>query len=758
MKRKIEIIAAIIILIFLHVSITSASEKEYDVSECKIGDNILRKQINGLRDDIENIDYHILETNSFYKGHAFAKLEEIETEDDEYSENNESGNISWGYIGEYPNRHVLCNISREFDCDDDNLEYEWDPYGNSLINFFYGDKQIFLFRDGIHYVEFDTDKISVKYCHDGYYIFEINADNGYIHNETEYGMFDYDGNVIMRGKAEDLPIQLEKYVNGWGANYGAWFLDGNYDLYNVRTEKTINYGFAESNSILGESEYGDVFLVERENDFAVFDENGNQLCNFDIDNEYGADDYGRVSKKMVAFTNQGYGEIYSINGKKIFSNENIGDVIIEDIVPKDIGYAVVLLKGTEDTTNYITVVDLNGNICFEPMECVVGIEYEDIDIGTLLSDMGYLTVPQHEGTQVVNLDGKEIATLEEKTAEPFQRGGISVGTNYWSGGDDILESQLELNNIVYVEDTKKGSCGSNLEWTLYENGTLEINGNGKMDNWESAENVPWNDYRNLIKKIVIENGVTEIGSWAFWNCPYVFTVEIPESVVAIREFAFASCLGLRKIKIPDTVTTIGKSAFAYCINLYDVTLPSKINKLSESVLDSAGILDLKIPDNILEIEDGALRNTQMYKVEIPQNVTKIGSYAFTGSVADKIIIQGNISEIKERTFDTCSYLSEVKLPDSITSIERGAFGVCSELSKIVLPEKLKKLGESVFYSCDKLSEITIPSSLTKIDQGAFEMCDNLNIVYYMGSEKLWKKINIGDDNEALLDAEIQYNN
>ena len=184
----------------------------------------------------------------------------------------------------------------------------------------------------------------------------------------------------------------------------------------------------------------------------------------------------------------------------------------------------------------------------------------------------------------------------------------------------------------------------------------------------------------------------------------------------------------------------------------------KINKLSESVLDSTGILDLKILDNILEIEDGDLRNTQMYKIEIPQNVTKIGSYAFTGSVADKIIIQGNISEIKEGTFNSCFYLSEVKLPDSITSIERGAFDVCSELSKIVLPEKLKKLGKSVFYSCDKLSEITIPSSLTKIDQGAFEMCDNLKIVYYTGSEKLWKKINIGDDNEALLDTEIQYNN
>ena len=80
----------------------------------------------------------------------------------------------------------------------------------------------------------------------------------------------------------------------------------------------------------------------------------------------------------------------------------------------------------------------------------------------------------------------------------------------------------------------------------------------------------------------------------------------------------------------------------------------KINKLSESVLDSTGILDLKIPDNIFRNRRWCLKKyTKCIKIEIPQNVTKIGSYAFTGSVADKIIIQGNISEIKEGTFNSC---------------------------------------------------------------------------------------------------------
>ena len=98
-----------------------------------------------------------------------------------------------------------------------------------------------------------------------------------------------------------------------------------------------------------------------------------------------------------------------------------------------------------------------------------------------------------------------------------------------------------------------------ITWTLSDDGTLTISGTYMPDN------VPWYDQLKKIKNVVIENGVTNIGSFAFSDCYGLTSVSIPNSVTSIGKGAFLRCSGLTSVSIPNSVTSIGQGAFEYCI-------------------------------------------------------------------------------------------------------------------------------------------------------------------------------------------------
>ena len=86
----------------------------------------------------------------------------------------------------------------------------------------------------------------------------------------------------------------------------------------------------------------------------------------------------------------------------------------------------------------------------------------------------------------------------------------------------------------------------NLVWTLYDNGTLTISGSGAMKGYSFDDSPAY--YNENIIKVVIQDGVTSIGEYAFWKCSSLTSIEIPESVTSIGESAFTGCTGLESIK------------------------------------------------------------------------------------------------------------------------------------------------------------------------------------------------------------------
>ena len=85
-----------------------------------------------------------------------------------------------------------------------------------------------------------------------------------------------------------------------------------------------------------------------------------------------------------------------------------------------------------------------------------------------------------------------------------------------------------------------GTCGEDLTWELYTNDKLVISGNGAMNNWStsSSNRAPWYNYLSSIKTVIIKEGVTSIGNYAFYVCNYITSIDIPNSVTSIGESAF----------------------------------------------------------------------------------------------------------------------------------------------------------------------------------------------------------------------------
>ena len=145
--------------------------------------------------------------------------------------------------------------------------------------------------------------------------------------------------------------------------------------------------------------------------------------------------------------------------------------------------------------------------------------------------------------------------------------------------------------LIFLSVFCLNAINAEVTWELSEDGTLTISGTGKMKNYGSDHGdgyyapdfplAPWYSQRESIKNVIIENGVTSIGNFAFHNCIALTSITIPNSVTNIYAYAFSPCTDLTSITIPNSVTNIDYGAFNECTNLNKVTI--EVNKNLEIV-------------------------------------------------------------------------------------------------------------------------------------------------------------------------------
>ena len=92
----------------------------------------------------------------------------------------------------------------------------------------------------------------------------------------------------------------------------------------------------------------------------------------------------------------------------------------------------------------------------------------------------------------------------------------------------------------------------------------------------------------------------------------------------------------------------------------------------------------------------------------------------------------NVTELKVvgyyGTFDNCTGLTSVIIPNSVTTIGDYAFYVCTGLTSVIIPNSVTTIGEYAFNNCTGLTSVTIPASVTTICEGVFKSCTGLTSV------------------------------
>ena len=277
---------------------------------------------------------------------------------------------------------------------------------------------------------------------------------------------------------------------------------------------------------------------------------------------------------------------------------------------------------------------------------------------------------------------------------------------------------LILNNSVYSQQS--GTDGE-IAWNLDQSGLLTISknsGNGVMKDYASDYNcgstAPWALYRSSFTALAIQEGVTKIGDYAFFECTgFTGNLTLPAGITRIGWNAFTNCSGFTgNLTLSDELEVIDNGAFQGCSNFQ-------------------GYLTL------------------------PDGVEYIGQYTFSGSGFstvnfNSINCQVYIGVPSTPVFDNCNNLKQLNIGNGVKTIPECMFSQCTSLTgNLVLPDGLESIGNYAFEKCGGFSgDLILPAGLSDIGLSAFSHCNgftsviNKNPVPQLINESVFLDVNI----------------
>ena len=221
-----------------------------------------------------------------------------------------------------------------------------------------------------------------------------------------------------------------------------------------------------------------------------------------------------------------------------------------------------------------------------------------------------------------------------------------------------------------------GTCGEVI-WILTEDDILSITGIGAMKNYSGRTAIPWYEYKNQIKEVVINDGVTAIGNYAFYGMSALEAIHIPDSVTVIGSYAFKGCNALDNVVLPAKLSVLGESAFYGCASLSKIDIPETVSVVRAYTFKNCCNLSvLTLHEGALvKLEDSAFYGTAITELVIPGCLEVIDSYCFKKceKLISIIFIEGNLQVIGESAFYGCSAIESIVLPDNMPEIGELAF-------------------------------------------------------------------------------------
>ncbi len=176
-------------------------------------------------------------------------------------------------------------------------------------------------------------------------------------------------------------------------------------------------------------------------------------------------------------------------------------------------------------------------------------------------------------------------------------------------------------------------------------------------------NTPWYLSRAALKSVIIPEGVTSIGSYAFFNCPAQITADF-SSVNTFGTYAFNGCTGLTTLVIPDSAI-IGDSAFIGCTGLKELTVPISLNAVGSGTnpifKDSTGLEKVTFTKGTGKGPDYEVKSSSsLYYGNTPWHLSR--------ATMKEVVLSEGITYIGNRMFQECSGITSVTVPDSVTKI------------------------------------------------------------------------------------------
>jgi len=258
--------------------------------------------------------------------------------------------------------------------------------------------------------------------------------------------------------------------------------------------------------------------------------------------------------------------------------------------------------------------------------------------------------------------------------------------------------------------------------------TLTISGTGVMPDFNFPEGnlAPWWNYEALgmltsfgnfklegeLKKVVIKDGVTNVGSYALFFLPAATQVTLPESVTRIGRYGIAMCSKLTGMSIPKGVTEIGDFGLAGN-GLTAVTLPDGLQSLGRGAFDTC---------------------TSLTNTTLPAAITAVPGKCFANCTKLlNVKYAGTVTAIGERAFEGCKSLTAAPIPETVTELGASAFTGCTALTDVTLPAGVAAIPDGCFQGCIALKDMKLPGTVTRVGHNTFTGCTALGDVRCYGA-------------------------
>lgn len=324
------------------------------------------------------------------------------------------------------------------------------------------------------------------------------------------------------------------------------------------------------------------------------------------------------------------------------------------------------------------------------------------------------------------------------------------------------DAEPDSNGIALYNSATSGSCGDNVTWSYDANScTLTISGSGDMEDYDATYDRDDETYYNptypwpsSVAKLVVKDGVTRLGSFAFYKCTSLVEVSLPESIGAFGSYCFAECSQLISLTIPSKVTVIPQGFCSGCKKITAINIPSGVTRINKNAFLTTGITTLTIPTSVVYIgtEIGNINyvtykgsKTQWEKIEFGSynnfEPTSRNTYAPAWD-------EGTFNNSQITWEVECDYCLRITGFGDIPDFNLGTapwYDYNTQIKEVVIERNITRIGNYAFYNLKNLKEFRslgedmvthVAFSVKTIGESAFELCTALSTFPFSEMEQL----------------------